>query len=96
MKKTPSVKDRQVETDDMHKEYRFNYRKAQPNRFAGRIDKTRLVVSLDPDVSKVFKTPESVNAMLRALIAAMPKAMRPKISGKSQSRLAKHNGRNSY
>jgi hypothetical protein len=96
MEITPSVKDRQVETDDMHKEYRFDYRKAQPNRFAGRIDQTRLVVSLDPAVSKVFTTPEAVNAMLRALIAAMPKAMKPKTSGKSSSKLSKNNGRNSY
>jgi hypothetical protein len=32
------------------------------------------VVALDPDVSKVFTTPESVNTVLRALIEAMPKS----------------------
>jgi hypothetical protein len=95
MKKTSSAKLRQVEINDMRKEYRFDYRKAQPNRFAGRIDKTRLVVFLDPDVSKIFTTPESVNAILRALIAIMPKAVKPRIANKSSSRLTKQNGRNS-
>ncbi len=28
---------------------------------------------LDPDISTVFTTPESVNAVLRALISTMPK-----------------------
>ena len=30
------------------------------------------VIKLEPDVAKVFKTAESVNTVLRALIAAMP------------------------
>ena len=54
-------------------EYAFDYRKAKPNRFAGRIRKERVVVVLDPEVSKVFITPESVNTM-RALITAMPES----------------------
>ena len=53
-------------------EYRFDYSKARPNRFAGRIDESRVVVVLDPDVSEVFTTPESVNKVLRALISNMP------------------------
>ncbi|MDI6794680.1 MAG: hypothetical protein QME81_17745 [bacterium] len=53
--------------DDMLPEYNFDYRKARPNRFAAQFDKKHLVVSLDPDVAKVFTTPESVNAVLRAL-----------------------------
>jgi hypothetical protein len=63
---------------DMRAEYRFDYRKARPNRFAGRVGKDRVVVLLDSDISKVFTTPESVNAILRALIAAMPGALRRK------------------
>lgn len=54
-------------------EYHFNYAKAKPNRFAGRIAKERLVVLLDPEVSKVFTDSESVNAALRGLITALPK-----------------------
>ena len=39
-------------------------------------------VTLDPDVSKVFQTPDSVNKALRALIEAMPppKSRRKKAS----------------
>ena len=55
-------------SDDLRAEYRFDYRKARPNRFAGRVDPERLVVTLDPDVSQVFTTSESVNSVLRALI----------------------------
>jgi len=33
-------------------EYDFDYGKAKPNRFAGRISKERVVVVLDPEVSK--------------------------------------------
>ena len=61
-------------SDDLQAEYRFDYRKARPNRFAGQIDQDRLVVTLDPDVSQVFTTSESVNSVLRALIEAMPKS----------------------
>jgi hypothetical protein len=60
--------------DALLPEYRFDYRKARPNRFANRIDRERLVVALDPDVRKVFTTSESVNSVLRALIEAMPKS----------------------
>lgn len=59
----------------MQAEYSFDYRKARPNRFAGRVDKSRLVVVLDPDVAEIFTPPEAVNAVLRALIATMPTTM---------------------
>ncbi len=59
-------------SDELRDEYRFDYSKAKPNRFASRVDKGRLVVALDPDVSEVFTTPEAVNRALRALIDAMP------------------------
>ncbi len=58
--------------DEMKAEHNFDYRKARPNRFAGQIDQSRVVVVLDPDVSEVFTTSESVNAILRALIENMP------------------------
>jgi len=59
----------------MRAEYHFDYRKARPNRFAAR-SKDRLIAILDPDVSKVFKTPEAVNTALRALISAIPQTAR--------------------
>ncbi len=70
MKKTPVSKRRK--TAEMAKEYRFDYSKAKPNRFASRMKDSPLVAVIDPDVSKVFKTAEQVNNALRALISAMP------------------------
>ena len=70
MKKTPENKTRKVE--EMASEYRFDYRKAKPNRFAKRMKTEPLVVLIEPDIAKVFTTPEQVNKALRALITAMP------------------------
>jgi hypothetical protein len=75
MKKTKISKGDSSVSDDLKAEYQFDYRKAQPNRFADRVDPKRLVITLDPDVSQVFSTSESVNTILRALIAAMPKSL---------------------
>jgi len=56
----------------MSAEYKFDYKKAKPNRFASRMKEGPLVVVLDPDVAKVFTTTEEVNKALRAIISAMP------------------------
>jgi hypothetical protein len=72
MKKPSTAKGQGNKSEDILPEYSFDYNKAKPNRFAGRISKERVVVLLDPEVSEVFTTPESVNTVLRALIAAMP------------------------
>jgi hypothetical protein len=58
------------ETSEMLDEYHFDYNKAKPNRFA--TDQARITVILDPDVAQVFKTSESVNKVLRAILAALP------------------------
>lgn len=55
--------------DDLLPEYQFDYSEAKPNRFA---TEERTIVVLDKDLSKVFKTPESVNRALRALLEAVP------------------------
>ncbi|MBM4049031.1 MAG: hypothetical protein FJ279_28360 [Planctomycetes bacterium] len=78
MKKTRTASSQPIPSDDLRPEYRFDYRKSRPNRFAGRIDKNRVVVLLDPDISEVFSTPEAVNRVLRALISAMPRKARAK------------------
>lgn len=82
MKKILSSKSRGNKSEDMLSEYKFDYSKAKPNRFAGRISKERLVVLLDPEVSKVFTTPESVNTVLRALVTALPERTRKKAKHK--------------
>ena len=70
MKKTANA--RKPASGEMKMEYRFDYRKARPNRFAARMREEPLVVLVEPDIAEVFKTPASVNRALRALIAAMP------------------------
>ena len=70
MKKTPETKPPKVQ--EMAAEYRFDYKKAKPNRFASRMKNEPLIVMVDPDIAKVFTTSEEVNKALRALISAMP------------------------
>ena len=56
----------------MRREYRFDYSKAQRNRFAGRITPDTIAVVLDPDVAAVFQSSRAVNTLLRSVIAALP------------------------
>jgi len=72
MKKTSDSKKRRAATDVMRSEYRFDYRRAKPNRFAERTTEGALAVVLEPDVAAVFRSSEAVNALLRSVIAAMP------------------------
>jgi hypothetical protein len=58
---------------DLRSKYRFDYAKARPNRFARRARAKSVVVLLAPDVAKVFKTGESVNDALRAILKAVPR-----------------------
>lgn len=81
MKNTELAETASVDTDDMRDEYRFDYSKAKPNRFADKIGQDRLMIVLDSDVAVVFKTPESVNRVLRALIATMPDIQELEVSG---------------
>ncbi|HEX8097553.1 MAG TPA: hypothetical protein VF507_05930 [Pyrinomonadaceae bacterium] len=75
MKKTLAGKGRKS-SGEMRREYEFDYSKSKPNRFAARASRGRAVVVLDPDIAEVFTTPESVNNILRALIAALPRKRR--------------------
>jgi hypothetical protein len=71
MKKTSAAKSHS--SKEMSAEYRFDYAKAQANRFARRAREKSVVVLLAPDVAKVFKTRDSVNDALRAIIKAVPR-----------------------
>ncbi|MEG4224884.1 hypothetical protein QUA35_01825 [Microcoleus sp. N9_B2] len=74
MKKTPFNESSNSE-DELLSEYRLDYKKAKPNRFANRSGKQQMtVVVLDEDIARIFSTPEAVNKVLRALIEAMPQA----------------------
>lgn len=63
---------RKKSSEKMSQEYRFDYSKAKPNRFAAQIGAGSIAVVLDPDVAAVFTSSESVNALLRSVISAMP------------------------
>lgn len=79
---------------EMSDNYNFEGKEVRPNRFAKKAlnaktyvidgDERRELISitLDADVAKVFKTSESINNALRAIISAMPK---PPQRGRAQS-----------
>lgn len=52
--------------------YRFDYKKAKPNRFTEKMKDSPIIIVLDADVAKVFTTAEEVNRALRAIISVMP------------------------
>lgn len=68
MKRTSQDKDE----GEMAEEYRFDYSKAKPNRFAGRVVSSRQVVVLEPEVAEVFRSSEAVNKALRGLLEIVP------------------------
>ena len=72
MKKKLPTKPKAEQPDELAPEYRFDYRKAKPNRFAKRIRPESIAILLDPDVAQVFETGRAVNDVLRALMTTMP------------------------
>jgi len=64
----------------LRRDYRFDYSKSKPNRFAGRVRRDAVVIVLDSDVAEVFRESKPVNALLRATIAAVKKR-RPRRAG---------------
>ena len=72
MKSTSQTKVKAKPADGLRAEYRLDYTKAKPNRFAERTPPGSVAILLDPDVARVFKSAESVNSVLRALVATMP------------------------
>ncbi len=78
MKKTSAPKKPRARRDSETEEYRFDYRKAKPNRFAKMMPQSTVAVVLEPDVAAVFKTSDAVNGFLRSVISAMPGSRRRK------------------
>jgi len=72
MRKISPSKKLSAPRDTMRKEYRFDYSRAKPNRFAEKMSKDVVGVVLEPVVAAVFKSSKAVNALLRSVIAAMP------------------------
>jgi len=57
----------------MRREYRFDYRKSRPNRFASQMKAGTVAVVHDPDVASFFGSSKSVNSLLRSVIRALPR-----------------------
>jgi hypothetical protein len=72
MRKISPSKKHPTPRDTLRKEYRFDYRRAKPNRFAEKMSKGVVAVILEPDVAAVFRSSQAVNALLRSVIAALP------------------------
>jgi hypothetical protein len=58
--------------DELRPEYEFDYQQAKPNRFAAGLKPGGRIVVLEPEVAQVFNNSEDVNALLRAVMQAMP------------------------
>ena len=72
MKNTHNSEVKQNLEDELLPEYKFDYSKARPNRFAVAKEVNSVMVTLEPDVAKIFKNSEDVNKALRAIISAIP------------------------
>jgi hypothetical protein len=59
MKKTPPVEPMPV-SSDLRPEYRFDYSRSQPNRFADRFEAGAIAIVLDPEVASIFHSSEAV------------------------------------
>lgn len=76
MKKVHSRKRKTRAAGTLRREYRFDYGKARPNRFEGRMPRGAVAVVLDPEVASVFESSAEVNTLLRSVIKAMPHRLR--------------------
>ena len=71
-------------SDDLRAEYVLDYAESRPNRFAPRMGGTVVAVVLEPDVAAVFDTSESVNRVLRSVIATLPPEKRRSAAAKGR------------
>lgn len=83
MKKTLVRRKKPVKQETLRSEYRFDYSKSKPNRFAAKMSEGTVAVVLEPDVAAVFKSSEAVNALLRSIISAMPSSKHNQRSNKA-------------
>jgi hypothetical protein len=72
-------------SDELRDEYPFDYRRAKPNRFATALRKGGRLVVLDPEVAASFRDSGAVNALLRALLLAMPRSGEAGAAGPNQA-----------
>jgi hypothetical protein len=70
MKKMSAHKKHSAPRETMRSEYRFDYRRAKPNRFSAKMTEPVVAVILEPDVAAIFNSSKSVNSLLRSVILA--------------------------
>jgi hypothetical protein len=75
MKKT-SVTKKVGRKHELLREYRFDYSKAKPNRFAAEMPAETIAVVLKPDIAAVFKSSKTMNVALRSVISGAAKTTR--------------------
>ena len=85
MKKTPKQPRKAVRSDDLRREYRFDYSRSRTNRFAPRMGPQTVAVVLEADVAEVFDSSRSVNKFLRSDIAAIPGTDRVRRGGRRKA-----------
>jgi hypothetical protein len=83
MKKTLVRKTKPEIGAALRSEYRFDYSKSKPNRFAAKMSEGAVAIVLEPDVAAVFNSSEVVNNLLRSIISAMPPSKRQSRPNKS-------------
>jgi len=76
MKETLARKKKRTKREALRSEYRFDYSKSKPNRFAAKMSEGAIAIVLEPDVAAVFKSSKTVNALLRSVISAIPQSKR--------------------
>jgi hypothetical protein len=64
MKTASILKAEQDTTDELRPEYNLDYTKARPNRFAGQVDKSQVVVMLDCEVTNLARRANKVGMKL--------------------------------
>ena len=84
MKKNGTAK---TEKWEMRKAYDFS--ETRPNKYAKKYAKGTNIVVIDPDLAEFFPDSESVNAMLRAVVAILPQST-SKTKLKKRSPAARH------
>jgi hypothetical protein len=78
MKKASTRKKKPRTDKGLRSEYRFDYSKSKPNRFASKMTGGTVAVVLEPDVAAVFQSSDAVNAFLRSVISATASKERPR------------------
>jgi hypothetical protein len=69
-----STKNDKRTSGKLRREYRrSDFGKLERGKYYERVRANTNVVVLDPDVASVFRSPESVNSLVRSVIKALPK-----------------------